>query len=92
MQKADIDKLAILARLDMTDSEKESLLGDFGPILVYIDQINSVKISNNLDTQNLIENVIRNDIAVSSDQSTLDLIAKNLPETSDGYLKVKQIL
>jgi len=45
MQKADIDKLATLARLDMTDSEKEGLLADFGSILTYIDQINSVSVS-----------------------------------------------
>lgn len=92
MQKADIDKLASLARLEMTDSEKESLLGDFGAILEYIDQISSVSVSGTSDAQNTTLNVVREDVAISADENTLGLISENLPESIDGFLKVKQIL
>ncbi len=92
MQKADIDKLAALARLDMSDSEKESLLGDFGSILEYIDQISSVSISSAVTSQNTTLNVVREDMVVSSGDDTLGLISENLPESADGFLKVKQIL
>ena len=92
MQKADIDKLAQLARLDMSDSEKENLLGDFGSILEYIDQISSVDISNTQFESNVTQNVVREDAVKSSSDRTLELIAENLPESLDGFLKVKQIL
>jgi aspartyl-tRNA(Asn)/glutamyl-tRNA(Gln) amidotransferase subunit C len=92
MQKADIDKLAALARLDMSDSEKESLLGDFGAILEYIDQISSVNVSSTSDIQNNTLNVVREDVAIPADENTLGLISENLPESTDGFLKVKQIL
>jgi len=92
MQKADIDKLATLARLDMTDSEKEGLLADFGSILTYIDQINSVSVSTSGGDALLTSNVVRPDFVVSSDPTTLKIIAENMPESADGFLKVKQIL
>lgn len=92
MQKADIDKLAQLARLDMSDAEKENLLGDFASILEYIDQISSVNISGASIEPSVTQNVVREDVVDSSSDETLDLIAENLPESLDGFLKVKQIL
>src|SRR5438045_339108 len=39
MNIKDIEKLAALSRIDLLDSEKESLLNDMDSILAYVDQV-----------------------------------------------------
>ena len=44
MQIKDIEKLAELAKIELTDSEKEALLKDLDSILGYVKQIESVEV------------------------------------------------
>ena len=83
-----IDYVSILAKLDLSEEEKEHAKSDMGRMLDYIDKLNE------LDTQGVepvshifpINNVFRDDVVENGDDR--DNILKNAPETKDGCFKV----
>ena len=95
MQLEDIKKLADLARIDMTDEEMLGMAHDFDSILGYVGQIQEVSgsLNNEKKSDELIpHNIMREDIVLNESGQFRDDIAKQFPESQDGYLKVKQIL
>ncbi len=83
-----IDYVSILAKLDLSEEEKEHAKSDMGRMLDYIDKLNE------LDTQGVepvshifpMNNVFRDDVVENGDDR--DNILKNAPETKDGCFKV----
>jgi aspartyl-tRNA(Asn)/glutamyl-tRNA(Gln) amidotransferase subunit C len=92
MNIQDIEKLAVLARLGLTDSEKEKMTTDFESILGYIDQLNSVDTSTATPWNGMVTNHTKSDEAVSASSNTHDIIMQDMPDTVDGFLKVPKIL
>lgn len=89
--REDIDKLAILARIDISDTEKESLRGDIDSILAYVGQVQNLQVEVGKDVP-VLHNVMRDDVVThTSSEYTEDLL--NLAPAREGnYLKVKKIL
>lgn len=91
MEIKDIDKLALLARLELSQEEKESMRNDFDSILGYIDQIAQVKIDT-IEPVYSLTNVMREDVLLNDDGMYTEVLVREMPDKQDGYLKVKQIL
>lgn len=89
----DIEKLAKLARIKLTDEEKEKLLKEIDPILGYVAQLREVT-SNVSDEKKAGEhrNVTREDSNNNESGFSTSCIVRNMPESQDNYLKVKKIL
>ena len=94
MKLEEIKKLAELARIEMTDDEMLSMAGDFGPILAYVGQVQEASgLSSIQNTEgNFLLNVTREDVVTNEPNSSSKKIMNEMPETQDGFLKVKQIL
>ncbi len=90
MDIKDIDNLAELSKLDLTDSEKESLLLDLDGILGYVKQVSDVKVDE-IEPEYLNKNVWREDKLSVSDFSHEEIISQ-FPDSQDGFVKVKKIL
>lgn len=90
MNIKDIENLANLARLELSDMEKESLLKDLDSILGYVKQIESLKVGD-VDTEQKLYNVWRED-EVKPREFSLELIKQQFHDSQDGFLKVKKIL
>lgn len=99
MTLEDIKKLAILARIDMSDEEMEGMAKDFDPILEYVGHIQEVSklglegdssLPNSEDYR--LHNIMRDDIATNKSGEYTEKILKEVPDTLDGFVKVKQIL
>lgn len=83
-----IDYVGILAKLELSEEEKEQAKKDMANMLDYIDMLNE------LDTEGVepmshvfpVHNVFREDIVVNGDTS--DQILKNAPEQKDGSFMV----
>lgn len=83
-----IEYVGILAKLELSDEEKEQAKQDMGKMLDYIDMLNE------LDTEGVepmshvfpVNNVFREDIVTNEDESELTL--KNAPEKKDGAFQV----
>lgn len=98
MEIRDIEKLAKLARIELTDAEKETFAKDLENILKYVDQIREVATGDGREDRRAevseVFNVLREDV-VSPDHDTgqfTEKILAEVPSTQDGFVKVKKIL
>ena len=87
----DVEHVAKLARLELTEDEKELYTKQLGDVLKYVDQMNEVDTSNVKPMCQVIDfvNVMRED-EVIHDISREDLMA-NAPYEENGFFKVPKI-
>ncbi len=90
MDIKDVENLAELARLELSNAEKEKILIDIDSILKYVRQIEEVKIGETKSDYK-VYNVWREDVTEPREFSR-DLILEQFPDKQDGFLKVKKIL
>ena len=87
-----IEYVGILAKLELSDEEKEQAKKDMGEMLDYIDQLNE------LDTTGVepmshvfpVHNVFREDVVKES--LSRELALSNAPLKDDGYFRVPKVL
>jgi aspartyl-tRNA(Asn)/glutamyl-tRNA(Gln) amidotransferase subunit C len=92
MEIKDIEKLAKLSRIELTDAEKEKYLKDISAILVYVDQIkNAVAETGEERKVGDLRNVMREDEEIEGERDVKNIIAE-FPRKDGDYLKVKKIL
>ena len=93
MEIKDIEKLAKLARIELTEGEKAKYLKDLGAILGYVDQIKAVvsQVGEERKAGDL-RNVMRPDDGEMASGINTEVITKEFPARKDDYLKVKKIL
>jgi aspartyl-tRNA(Asn)/glutamyl-tRNA(Gln) amidotransferase subunit C len=92
MQLADIKKLALMARIDMSEEELVETAEGFDSILAYVGQITEISELSDTNQEELLENVMRDDVATNTSGQYTEKILEEMPDTQDGFLKVKQIL
>ena len=86
----DVEYLAQLARLILSEKEKKKFQKELNKIIRYIDQLNQVDTQNIPPTTHVIpmKNVLREDEAKPS--LTQKEALSNVPDKKDGYFKVPQ--
>lgn len=87
-----ISKLERLAKLSLSDSEREIIKQDLGNILEMIDKIKEVDTDNIEPLQHINEdvNVLRDDIAHNA--ITNEEALKNAPSSSAPYISVPKVI
>ncbi len=92
---AEIEKLASLSRIKISDAEKASFAKEIGSILNYVNQIKEVVADTQHSTQRESyphRNVMRKDVANREVlENPADVVA-SAPNSQDGFVKVKKIL
>ena len=85
---SDLDHIAKLARIKLTDSEKNTFLPQLESVLEYFDVLNKVDTSNIEPTYqvNLQSNVLRQDVVTDSLSSSEAISTAN--QTKDDYFVV----
>ena len=88
----DVEKIADLARLYITEEEKEKYTRQLNVILEYMEQLNKVDTSNVEPLSHPFEltNVFRDDEVQPS--LPVDEALKNAPEKSGNYFKVPKVI
>lgn len=97
MKKEDIQHLANLSRLELTDEELEKYSSEFDSILEYVDKIKELKESGEesesaFTSFGVTRNVFREDDDIQNGGEYTDKILEEAPDTKDGFVKVKKIL
>jgi len=94
ISKEEVQHIAKLARLGLTEKEIERFQKELSSILNYIEKLKEVDISEAEPTSHSIEvkNVMRDDEARNGEPGVRKKIMELAPETKEGYLKVKSIL
>lgn len=87
----DVEHVAKLARLELTEEEKEKFAGQLGDVLKYVEQMNEVDTSDVVPMAHAMDfvNVMRED-KVNYEQTKAELM-KNAPDEEDGFFKVPKI-
>lgn len=87
----DVEHVAKLARLDLSEEEKEKFTKQLGDVLKYVEQMNEVDTTGVKPMAHAFDfvNVMRED-EVHYEQSKAELM-KNAPEDENGFFKVPKI-
>ena len=87
----DVEHVAKLARLELTEEKKELYTKQLGDVLKYVDQMNEVDTSNVKPMAQVVDlvNVMREDV-VHYDHTKEELMA-NAPDEENGFFKVPKI-
>lgn len=87
----DVEHVAKLARLELTEEEKEKFATQLGDVLKYVDQMNEVDTTGVEPMSHAIDfvNVMRED-TVKYEQTKEELM-KNAPDEENGFFKVPKI-
>jgi aspartyl-tRNA(Asn)/glutamyl-tRNA(Gln) amidotransferase subunit C len=90
--KKDVDHIANLARLEFSDSEKDSLIGDLNKVLVYIEKLNELNTEDEDIIVNpyYIENRFRDDEIQKS--MKVEEVVGIAPQSLEGYIVVPKVI
>lgn len=90
---ADVQKLAQLSALTITDDQATTMTDELNEILGYVEQLSEVDTEGVEPTYqvNGLENVTRPDEIVDMGVSRADLL-KNAPQQQDGSIEVPRVL
>lgn len=91
ISKKDVEHVAKLSRLELSEEEKSQYTQELGAILDYVDELNSAPTEGIEPISQIsgLKNIAREDkITESSDR---DLILENAPDKKDGFIKVKKV-
>jgi aspartyl-tRNA(Asn)/glutamyl-tRNA(Gln) amidotransferase subunit C len=96
IRKTDVEKIAELARLDLTAEETEAFTTQLGAILSYIDKLNELDtdevppMSHSTAADQDIEYTMRDDeVRPGLGQ---EVALENAPDGADGYFRVPKVI
>ncbi|KKQ52198.1 MAG: Aspartyl/glutamyl-tRNA(Asn/Gln) amidotransferase subunit C [Parcubacteria group bacterium GW2011_GWD2_38_11] len=94
LSKEEILHIATLARIGVSEKDVEKYQHDLSEILDYFKKLDEVDVS---DVQPIghitgMQNTFRTDKQDDFGELGKEEIMKNVPETKDGYIKVKSVL
>ena len=92
ISKQEVEHVAKLARLELSEQEKEKLTDQLSNILTYVETLNSVDTKGVEPTSHVldIKNVMRDDVVVSG--LTQEQALANAPDKAAGHYKVPKII
>jgi len=93
LTQKEIEHIALLARLDLSNEEKEKCANELSAILDYIDQLQEVNtsgVSYEYQVEGLV-NVLDHDEVVVCDEDTRMRILAAMPDRAGDLLRVKGI-
>jgi aspartyl-tRNA(Asn)/glutamyl-tRNA(Gln) amidotransferase subunit C len=92
LTKEEVKKIAVLAKIGLTENEVEALQKDLSAVLDYVDELKAVNVDGLEEVSQVtgLVNVQRLDVVV--DHGNRQEIFSQAPEMKDGYFKVKAIL
>jgi aspartyl-tRNA(Asn)/glutamyl-tRNA(Gln) amidotransferase subunit C len=92
ISKQEVEHVAKLARLALTDHERERLTDQLSNILTYVEKLNELETKGIEPTSHVLDisNVMRDD--VPRDSLTQERALANAPEMAAGHYKVPKII
>lgn len=87
-----VKKVATLARLEMPDSELETVRAKLGNIMKFVEQLNEVNTDNVEPLANVVDIKLRLREDVVNDGGQQEKILANAPESAEGFFVVSKIV
>lgn len=88
-----VDHIAGLARLELSEDEREGFRRKLSSVLAYVDTLSEVDVEGvePMSHSVRVHNVLREDEPAGCDVSTRDALIEAFPEKEDDLLKVKAV-
>lgn len=93
LSKQDVEHIALLARLGLSEAEKEKFASQLSSILDYFEQLKEIKTDNVEPTAQVtgLENVMRPDEMAVWPKAEMEKLVKLAPESEDNLVKTKSV-
>jgi len=93
LSKSEVQKIASLARIEITDEEAEKYSKELSDILVFVEKLNEADTGGIEPIAHITgaKNVTREDKVVEYSDETKEKIINNFPEKKDRFDKVKAV-
>ena len=89
----DLEHLAHLARIELKEADKASLLKEFDSILGYVDQLKKVKVDMDAAGRvGAVKNVTRPDAAENTSSEDRERLLAEAPNREGDFIAVKKII
>ncbi len=89
----EVEKLAQLARIKLSQGEKESLTKEIDSILAYVDQIKKATVAiDHTPVSGAVHNIAREDIARTTSPADRETLLKGAPQREGDFVAVKKII
>lgn len=93
LKKEDIEHLSALARITVSDVEKEAFVPQLDAILAYVSELGKVVTKEDATPKaGVLRNALREDVNPYAGGEFTDAILANAPHVENGYVKVGQIM
>lgn len=92
MERKDVEKLADLVRIKVSEAEIDEFLASMDSILAYVGELQSITTQKYAPQPGDVYNVMRDDTNPRPAGEVAEDILAGAPALKDGFLKVKQIL
>ena len=89
----ELEHLAALSRIDLSEADKESLIKEFDSILGYVDQLKKADV--NMYTEGrvgAVKNVTRPDVVESTSKEDRERLLAEAPDREGDFIAVKKII
>jgi aspartyl-tRNA(Asn)/glutamyl-tRNA(Gln) amidotransferase subunit C len=92
ISKREVEHVADLARLELSEQEQETLTEQLSSILTYVEKLNELDTKGIEPTSHVLDirNVMRDDVALPS--LSQERALSNAPEKAAGHYKVPKII
>ena len=93
LDKKQVEHIALLARLGLTDEEKETFSHQLSSILEYVEQLKEVDTEGVEPTAQVtgLENILRPDNISQADSETRSKLLEAAPEREDDLVKTRSV-
>jgi aspartyl-tRNA(Asn)/glutamyl-tRNA(Gln) amidotransferase subunit C len=90
--REEVENVALLARLELSEKEKDLFTGQMDAILAYVDKLNELDTSGIIPTAHAVpmENAFRDDEERPS--IGIDNALANAPEQAEGFFRVPKVI
>ncbi len=90
--RQEVEHVARLARLDLTEDEKEAFTGQMNAILAYVEKLNELETGNITPTSHAVpmDNAFRDDLVTSS--IGLEAALSNAPDRAESFFRVPKVI
>jgi len=93
MNTEEVQRLAELARIELTEAEIARFPGELDAILEYVGHVNEMVTAAEVKKEvGSVYNVFREDVVTNEPESYTAALLAEMPETEGRFLKVKNIL
>jgi aspartyl-tRNA(Asn)/glutamyl-tRNA(Gln) amidotransferase subunit C len=90
---AELEHLAKLARINLSEDDKKSLIKEFDSILGYIDQLKKADVKMDAEGRvGAVKNVTRPDEAVKTSAEDRERLLDEAPDREGDFIAVKKII